>query len=160
MEIIIRPIHPNDNAELATIIRSALAEFGANKPGTVYFDPTTDQLFELFQEKGSQYFIAEQHGVVLGGAGIFPTLGLPDGWCELVKMYLRKEARGLGLGRKLIDESLSWAKATGYHTVYLETLPELRKAVSVYEQFGFTRLDKPVGQSGHFGCNLWMKKDI
>ena len=31
-----------------SIIRRTLAEFGANKPGTVYFDPTTDDLFKLF----------------------------------------------------------------------------------------------------------------
>lgn len=50
--ITIRPIEPQDNAALAEIIRAALTEFGANKPGTVYFDPTTDALFELFRTKG------------------------------------------------------------------------------------------------------------
>ena len=44
----IRPIEPKDNIDLAKVIRGALEEFGANKPGTVYFDPTTDALFELF----------------------------------------------------------------------------------------------------------------
>ena len=45
----IRLIEPRDNLALAAVIRAALTEFGANKPGTVYYDPTTDQLFELFQ---------------------------------------------------------------------------------------------------------------
>ncbi len=48
-KIDITTIEPNDNPGLAEIIRSALAEFGANKPGTVYYDPTTDALFELFK---------------------------------------------------------------------------------------------------------------
>jgi putative acetyltransferase len=160
MEWKIRLIQPGDNPELALIIRTALSEFGANKPGTVYYDESTDHLFELFQTPGSCYFIAEEGHRLLGGAGLFPTPGLPEGWCELVKMYLRKEARGLGLGRKLIAHCLEEAKRSGYHTVYLETMPELRKAVAVYEQFGFEYLEGPVGNSGHFGCDVWMKKKI
>ena len=58
----IRPIAPSDNLLLAKVIRDALTEFGANKPGTVFFDPTTDALYELFQTKGSAYFIAEENG--------------------------------------------------------------------------------------------------
>src|SRR5687767_2664786 len=94
----IRRIEPADNKELAVIVRSSLAEFGANKPGTVYYDDTTDHLFELFQEPGSMYYVAEQDGQLLGGAGIFPSTGLPQGTGELVKMYLKPEARGKGLG--------------------------------------------------------------
>ncbi len=160
MEWKIRPIQQGDNPELALIVRTALTEFGANKPGTVYYDESTDHLFELFQTPCSCYFVAEEGKQLLGGAGLFPTPGLPEGWCELVKMYLRKEARGLGLGRKLIAHCLEEAKRRGYHTVYLETMPELRKAVKVYEQFGFEYLDGPVGNSGHFGCDVWMKKKI
>ena len=93
----IRPIQPSDNTSLAIIIRNALAEFGANKPGTVFFDPTTDALFELFQQAGSFYLVAEENGHLLGGAGIFPSQGLPNGVCELVKMYLHKTARARGL---------------------------------------------------------------
>ena len=71
----IRPIEPNDNIDLAKVIRGALEEFGANKPGTVYFDPTTDALFELFNTSpGSYYFIALKDNQVVGGAGIYPTV--------------------------------------------------------------------------------------
>jgi putative acetyltransferase len=71
----IRPIQPSDNAAMAVIVRTSLAEFGANKPGTVFYDPTTDALFELFQTAGSFYFIAEEDDRLLGGGGIFPTEG-------------------------------------------------------------------------------------
>ena len=89
----IRSIQTQDNAALAHIVRAALVEFDAAKPGTVYFDPTTDHLFELFRQPGSLYFVAEEDGTVLGGAGLFPSEGLPADTCELVKMYLRPEAR-------------------------------------------------------------------
>jgi putative acetyltransferase len=159
MEIYIRPIEPKDNSAIALIIRTALEEFGANKPGTVYFDASTDDLYNLFKNQvGSVYFVAVQDGLLLGGAGIFPTEGLPAGVCELVKMYLAKEARGKGLGQKMIGHVMNWAKENGYQTVYLETMPELSKAVNVYEKFGFQYLDGPMGNSGHSGCNLWMSK--
>ena len=160
MQLTIRPIEASDNLILAGIIRSSLTEFGANKPGTVYFDPTTDHLYELFQTPGSIYFVAIENGRILGGGGIFPTPGLPEKCCELVKMYLDKSARGIGLGRRLIAICLERAKEMGYNQVYLETMPELRKAVSVYEKFEFRYLDGPIGNSGHFGCDVWMLKDI
>ena len=143
------------------IIRTALTEFGANKPGTVFYDETTDHLFELFtKEPLSDYFIALKDGEIVGGAGIYPTDGLPKNTCELVKMYLSKASRGLGLGRKMIDHCLIVAKQKGFEQVYLETMPELKKAVAVYEQFGFDYLAGPMGNSGHNGCDIWMIKKV
>ncbi len=159
--ITIRPIQPTDNAAMANIIRRSLEEFGANRPGTVYFDDTTDHLYELFQSTpNSAYFIAEEEGILLGGAGIFPTEGLPNGTCELVKMYLSPASRGMGLGRRMIDHCLQTAAENGYTSVYLETMPELKKAVSVYEKFGFAYLNGPMGNSGHNGCDIWMLKTL
>ncbi len=111
---IIRTIIPSDNPHLALIVRNTLAEFGANRPGTVYYDPTTDDLYNLFQTQGSIYYVALLDNRILGGAGIYPSKGLPSGVCELVKMYLLPEARGLGLGRGLINKALAYAKEAGY----------------------------------------------
>ncbi len=159
--ILIRPIEPTDNAAIANIIRTALTEFGANKPGTVFYDDTTDHLYELFTAAPlSAYFVAIKDEVIIGGAGIYPTDGLPANTCELVKMYLAKEARGLGLGRKMINDCLATAKAKGFTQVYLETMPQLKKAVAVYEQFGFSYLQGPMGNSGHNGCDIWMLKQV
>lgn len=157
----IRPIQFSDNAAMARIIRSSLEEFGAARPGTVYFDESTDHLFELFQSTPlSAYFVAVKNGALVGGAGIFPTEGLPATTCELVKMYLSPEVRGLGLGRFMIDRCLQKAKENGFDSVYLETMPELKKAVSVYEKFGFSYLTGPMGNSGHNGCDIWMLKNL
>jgi putative acetyltransferase len=156
----IREIEVGDNEKLALIIRNALTEFGANQPGTVYYDPTTDHLFELFQTANSKYFVAEENAEVLGGAGIFPTQGLPEGTCELVKMYLRPTSRGRGLGKELIRRCISVAEDMGYKRIYLETMPELKMALTTYEKFGFNYLERPMGESGHFGCGLWMLKEV
>lgn len=157
----IRPIEQKDNIDIAKVIRGALEEFGANKPGTVYFDPTTDALFELFNNTpGSFYFIALKDHQLVGGAGIFPTENLPEGTCELVKLYLHKDARGTGLGKELLNTAMQWAKENGYTQVYLESMPELSKAVTIYENVGFKRIHQPLGNSGHCGCDIWMIKDL
>jgi len=156
-EISIRFIEEKDNQPLAFIIRNTLKEFGANHPGTVYYDESTDFLFQVFQsEPGSEYFIAETKNEIVGGAGIFPSAGLPEDTCELVKMYLLPEARGIGLGRMLIEKCIKTAKEKGYKYIYLESMPELKQALKTYEKFGFQYLDGPMGNTGHFGCDRWM----
>jgi len=160
IDITIRPIELRDNATIAKVIRDTLAEFGANHQGTVYYDPTTDHLYEMFQAPGSFYQVAELNGAVVGGGGIFPTEGLPADTCELVKMYLLPQVRGIGLGKKLISDCLEAARQRGYRNVYLETMPELKDALNTYAKFGFNYLKGPMGNSGHFGCELWMLKQI
>jgi putative acetyltransferase len=156
----IRPIEPGDNTQLAKVVRKTLAEFGANHPGTVYFDPTTDALYELFRQPRSAYFVAVKDDRILGGGGIFPTEGLPADTCELVKMYLVPEARGIGLGKAIIKKCFETARNFGFSKIYLETMPELKQALIVYEKFGFSYLDGPMGNSGHFGCERWMIRNV
>jgi putative acetyltransferase len=93
-------------------------------------------------------------GRIVGGAGIFPTQGLNEDTCELVKMYLVPWARGKGLGKLLMKKCLESATELGYNKIYLETMPELDNALPMYERFGFTYLQGPWGNSGHSGCKL------
>ncbi len=158
--VVIRNIRPSDNPFLAKIVKDTLAEFGANRPNTVYYDATTDALYELFQEKGATYFVAELNGEIVGGGGIYPTDGLPEDTCELVKMYLLPQARGSGLGRTLIEKCIATAKEYGYKQIYLESMPELKQALKVYAKFGFEYLKGPMGNSGHTGCSLWMLRSL
>lgn len=160
MDITIRNIQPSDNPFLSRIVKDTLAEFGANHPGTVYYDDTTDTLYEVFKKDKSAYFVAEINGEIAGGGGIYPTDGLPDDTCELVKMYLLPHARGTGLGRTLIEKCINKAKELGYRKIYLETMPELRQALNIYAKFGFEYLKGPMGNSGHTGCSLWMIKSL
>ena len=159
-KIEIREIKHSDNAALATIVRNSLLEFNVAKPGTVFYDDTTDNLYELFQAKKSTYFVAEINQKVVGGAGIYPTNGLENDTCELVKMYLSKPIRGIGLGKTLLQKCIDEAKLQGYKKIYLETMAELKLAIPMYEKFGFTFLQNPMGNSGHSGCDVWMMKEL
>ncbi|MFC0344543.1 GNAT family N-acetyltransferase [Epilithonimonas hispanica] len=161
MSVIIRENRKEDNEILAKIIRTSFHDFEVScTNGTVYSDPTTDDLYSLFQTEKSALFVAEENGLILGCCGIFPTTNLPDDTTELAKFYLSKDARGKGIGKLLLEKCIEKAKGLGYKKVYLESIPEFSKAVSIYEKQGFRYLAKPLGDSGHSGCNLWMIKNL
>jgi putative acetyltransferase len=156
----IRTITFLDNKNLAKIIRDSLLEFGAARPGTVYFDESTDHLSEVFKVRGSCYFVVTLDGEVVGGAGIYPTANLPEDTCELVKLYLSAKIRGKGLGKLLMQKCEEAAALAGYKNIYLETMPELNIAVPLYEKMGYQYLEQALGNSGHTGCNIWMLKKL
>jgi putative acetyltransferase len=160
MKIAFRHLAREDNKTIADLIRSVFREFGIARPGTVYFDPTTDDLFSLFSIAGSEYWIAEDDGKIIGGCGIYPTENLPEGCGELVKFYLNASYRGKGIGKQLMDISIESARKMGYRQLYLESLPELGRAIGLYERAGFKFIDYKMGDSGHFGCNIWMLKEL
>ncbi|MDG1427381.1 MAG: GNAT family N-acetyltransferase [Crocinitomicaceae bacterium] len=159
-ELIIREIESEDNEKLALLIREVLTEFGINRPGTVYTDPTTDNLFKLFDRDDAKYWVAESGIELVGCCGYYPTEGLDPNCVELVKLYVHKDSRGLGLGKRLMETTIDSARDAGYESIYLETLPELSNAVELYKNLGFKPLTSPLGNSGHFACNLWMLKEF
>lgn len=159
-DILLRNLEEEDNKEIAGLIRTVFREFKIDRPGTVYFDPTTDDLHTLFRTPGSVYWIAEENGKMAGGCGVYPTPGLPAGCAELVKFYLLRPWRGRGIGRMLMEKCFESAKELGYRQLYLESLPELDKAVSMYLKAGFRHLSHALGNSGHFGCTIWMVKEL
>ena len=157
----LRPIKPSDNKKLATIIREVFHEHDAPQAGTVYSDPTTDHLYELFQDqKRAILWVAEVNDEVVGCCGIYPTPNLPENCVELVKFYLAEKARGKGIGKALFLKSIASAGKMGYKNIYLESLPDFDKAVTMYKNEGFEMLNKPLGKSGHPGCDIWMIKHL
>ncbi|MBF0762020.1 GNAT family N-acetyltransferase [Dysgonomonas mossii] len=156
----IRLIEEKDNEAMARIIQSTLEEFGANQPGTVYYDQSIWSLSDIVNNDKSAYFVIEENNKILGGAGIYPTQGLPEHTAELVKLYTIPETRGKGYGKQLINICLDFAKQVGYKYIYLESMEELSMAVGLYERLGFKYLDTPMGKSGHNYCKIWMLKDL
>ncbi len=160
MHIQIRSLEITDNLRLAELIRTVFREFKIDRPGTVYTDPTTDNLYEVFKHPQSSYWVAEVDHKLAGGCGIYPTEGLPHGYAELVKFYLLPEYRGLGIGKKLLEKCFVSAIGIGYTQLYLESFPELATAVGMYEKSGFKNINHPMGNSGHYACTIWMVKEL
>ena len=157
----IRRIRPEDNSRIAMLIRAPFDEFNMEKRHTVYDDEATDHQFEVFQQcEKSVLWVAELNGEVVGSCGVYPTEGLPEGWCEIVKFYVDKDCRGHGVGVQLFQKALESAASLGYKTAYLETFPEFSQAVGMYERLGFKKIDHQVGCSGHTATSIWMTKAL
>ncbi|HSJ11084.1 MAG TPA: GNAT family N-acetyltransferase [Gillisia sp.] len=156
----IREIEPRDNAEVATVIRKVLVEMGVPKVGTAYEDKSLDDMHSTYQNSGMKYFVVEEDGKLIGGCGIAPLTGTDENICELQKMYFLPEARGRGIGAEMMQICLDFAKAAGYKQCYLETLPYMEHARKLYARTGFRSLDKPMGDTGHYNCTMWMLLDL
>lgn len=157
--VIIRPIELKDNAALSALIKTVLIEFGANKPGFAFSDPETNAMFEAYQGQGRGYFVAQKDNVIIGGIGFGELHGADLRICELRKMYLMKEARGLGLGDELLRLVMNESKKN-YSSIYLETLSSMTQAISLYRRHQFDFLPAPMGDTGHFNCDTWMIKNF
>ena len=157
---LLRPITPDDDAALASIIRTVMTSFGASGPGFAIHDPEVSGMSAAYARTGAAYFVIEHDGIVVGGAGIAPLDGGEADTCELRKMYFLPEARGLGLGRKLLTRCLEQARGLGYRRCYLETLTGMDAAQALYLKMGFARIDAPRGCTGHGGCDRFYERAL
>ena len=153
----IREIQAKDNGIIELIIRNCLIELNGNREGTVWPDHEMRRLSEFYNWDNKKYWVAESDKIV-GGVGIAPLGGI-DGVCELQKMYCIPEVRSTGVSHKLIDAALSWAEKY-YDRCYLETFSNMIAAQKFYEKYGFTRIDKPLGNTGHYACDVLYIKDL
>lgn len=156
----IRPIQKADNEAVAQVIRSVLLEYDVPKVGTAYADPSLDDLYAYYQQDRARYWVIEKEGTVIGAGGIAPLENYSGPVCELQKMYFLPEARGRGLGRKLILMCLDAAREFQYEACYLETMTHMETAQGLYRSIGFDHLDGPMGDTGHFSCGVHMLKTL
>jgi putative acetyltransferase len=156
----IRDITAADNAQLAKLIRTVLEEHQVTKIGTTYADSILDSLYEYYDKPRAAYFVVERGDEILGGGGIIPLEGYEGNVCELQKMYFLPEARGLGIGAKMLKLCLDRAKQEGFESCYLETMPHMTNALKLYVKWGFEYLPSPMGDTGHHSCSVWMLKKL
>lgn len=156
-----RPILPKDDAAVASVIRTVMPQFGADGPGFAIHDSEVDGMCAAYSIAGASYFVVETpDGRVIGGGGIARLEGGEPGVCELRKMYFLDEARGLGMGEKLLCHCLAVAKELGYKTCYLETLTGMDSAMHLYDKVGFKKLCAPMGATGHGSCDRWYAREL
>jgi putative acetyltransferase len=155
-----RPIQKKDNVQIAEVIRSVLIEHHVPKVGTAYADAALDCMFETYHVDRAIYFVVEENGAIIGGAGIAPLANYKGNVCELQKMYYLSVARGRGIGKEMITKCLESAKDFGFEKCYLETMTYMEAAQNLYKKFGFEYLDGPMGDTGHCACPVQMLKEL
>lgn len=156
----IRTIKSADDPTIAQIIRTVLESYEVTGENSAFADREIDQMSAAYGTLGSNYFVVEEDGIVVGGAGYGPLAGGDGFTCEVRKMYLLPEARGKGYGRALLERVVEEAEGEGYQTCYLETVPAMTAAQSLYESMGFVSLDSPMGSTGHTACQVWYARRL
>jgi len=154
----IREIIPQDDSQIGALIRKVITESKAPKTGTSFSDPELDSLSLAFSGQRSIYLIVEDNDLIMGGAGINPLNGSNNRICELQKMYFLNEARSKGWGGKILDMCLKYAIENSFKSCYIETMTFMKAAQKLYLKRGFKYIDKPIGNTGHINCNIWMIK--
>ncbi|MBU2946099.1 GNAT family N-acetyltransferase [Zobellia uliginosa] len=152
----IRNIRKEDNKQVAALIRKVLVDLGAPKVGTAYADVTLDNMFENYDKPRATYLVLEENDVILGCAGVAQLDNCKDNICELQKMYFLEEARGKGMGSEMLKQCLELAKEFNFDKIYLETMPYMKAAQKLYSKMGFIYIDKPLGDTGHYSCPVYM----
>lgn len=88
---------------------------------------------------------AVRHGAPVGSVGVVLRDG---GEAQLRWLLVERQARGLGVGRQLVEQALEYCRERGVRRVYLWTLQDLDAARALYESFGFTLAEEKQGEMG------------
>lgn len=157
---LIRLIEPADVPAMLTIIAQSRAEYGLGERGVELLEPADRALYHTYQRQRSLYFVALIDGQVVGGAGIAPLHGADPLTCELQRMYLRRDARGRGIGEALLQHCLKAARQFLYVRCYLETISQMQAALAFYSRNGFKELNSPHGSTGHEHNDRWLMRPL
>ncbi|MFQ6034267.1 MAG: GNAT family N-acetyltransferase [Sedimentisphaerales bacterium] len=149
----LRDYRQSDEVHVFRLMKEVLAIYGLKTNPEVTDKDISDIQRNYIDNKG--YFaILEDKGSVVGSYGIFR---LSDDICELRKMYLKKEYQGRGLGKLMMEDALTKAKALGFKKMVLETNSILKEAIGLYRKYGFKNF---VPEHLSDRCDCAMERDI
>ncbi|MET7029429.1 GNAT family N-acetyltransferase [Sediminicola luteus] len=157
---IIREIQPQDNKQVASVIRQVLIDLGVPKVGTAYADTALDHMYENYNVPKASYFVVEENNRIIGCAGVAQLENFDGNVCELQKMYFTEEARGRGLGSQMMKVCLNKAREYGFEKCYLETMPYMEDAQKLYKKTGFQYIEARMGDTGHYSCPVFMLLEL
>jgi putative acetyltransferase len=130
----IREAKNSDSKDIKKLIFSVLHEYGLQSD-PFSTDKDLDDIEGFYNINGGFLGVVEENHVIVATVGI---IKVDNSTCELRKMYLYPNQRGKGLGKKLLEFSLSKAKELKFNRMILETAGPLKEAISLYKKYGFS----------------------
>ena len=136
-------IHPSSPEDLA-LVREIFQEYAASLNIDLDFQGFADELATLpgdYAEPRGHLVLAIVEGAVAGCCALRPIDDVDyANACEMKRLYVRKAFRGFGLGRLLVDHTLTIAAQLGYDCILLDTLDSMESARALYADFGFEEI--------------------
>lgn len=141
-DIVIRPVTRGDVPAVIAHVTRVLAEYDLVFGEGSATDADLRRLPEAYCDPGGAFWVAfTPAGDLVGTCGVAP---IGCGLMELRKMYLAPTSRGLGVGRRLLDQAVSFARRNGASAIVLDTIDGMEQAISFYERAGFVRDDSQI----------------
>jgi len=149
---ILRPPHAGDYGWIVQIHGELYArEYGWKAPFEALVARVVADYVDKFDPAYERCWIAERHGEKIGCVFLQKDRER-EGVAKLRMLLVHPSARGLGVGRRLVDEVTRFARETGYRTLSLWTHVELTTARKIYADVGYTKIREEVHD--HFGKPL------
>lgn len=137
MTLTLRTLTANDSEAIEQVrqyFRDYVAWMGADL-SYQNFDQEMASLPGAYAQPAGRLFFAEIDGQAAGCVGVRP---FSEGICEMKRLYVDPARRGHGVGRALALAAIKAAREIGYKRLLLSTLPNMRMAVKLYRELGFT----------------------
>jgi ribosomal protein S18 acetylase RimI-like enzyme len=119
------------------------------------FEQELRTLHKVYNPPQGCIILAKEDEEVLGCIALKP---IGEGVCEMKRLYVKPQTRGMGLGRKLVTELIRFAKESGYKTMKLDTLTTLESAIKLYQSMGFVKTNayvyNPLNEVLYFELSL------
>ncbi len=133
LDVNFRKATTDDSRKIKHLVFSILEEY-ALKPDTGITDKDLDNIEGEYFSKGGYFGVVEWNDEIVASVGIYK---ISETTCELRKMYCSSKCRGKGLGKKLLEHSLTIAKELRFSHIVLETASPLIEAINLYKKYGF-----------------------
>lgn len=152
----IRSALPADYPAVRALILAGLGErFAVFEPS---FNPDLDDLHAHYVARGALVIVAEGAGAVVGCGALIDEPGAP-GVGRIVRMSVRADLRGRGLGRALGQHLIAAAGARGYRRLLVETNDDWYDALHLYQRLGFREYARAQAE-GHDFIEVHMSLDL
>jgi putative acetyltransferase len=105
------------------------------------FDNEVRNLPGTYAEPDGVLLLASVDGAPAGCCAFRPliTSDHPNA-CEMKRLFVRPAFRGFGLGRRLVEHTMTCAQLTGYSNMLLDTLSDMEAARALYQEAGFVEI--------------------
>ncbi|GAA4916342.1 GNAT superfamily N-acetyltransferase [Nonomuraea thailandensis] len=140
-------------------LRDAPDAFGSSYAREIEFPPR--KWAERLANQDSRWWVATRDGADAG----LVCVRLEEGAAHLLSMWVAPEARKDGVGSRLVDEAVKWARTTGAEEIGLWAVDENHAARGLYARKGFTRSGKvmalpsnPALMESHYVLSLLFRR--
>lgn len=138
-DFLIRDWERGDRTEAASLISAVLAEYGLGWEPTGA-DEDVLEVEKYYLATGGEFWVIEQHNRIVGTGAYYP-IKRGEKAVEIRKMYLLPAARGMGLGKYLLQQLESAIAWRGFEQIWIETASVLAQAVKLYETSGYQQAE-------------------